>query len=566
MLNRCLVVAALGAVAVLGVVGVSGCAAPTQGSAAPAGAGSGGAVTDSSDGSATTGQPLSLPPLQCTLAAAAVEPAWLRDAVGYQIWVRSFRDSDGDGHGDLDGVIAGLDALRDGKPGGLDLDVDTIWLSPIFVSPSDHGYDATDYLHVQPQFGGDAALQRLFAAAKARGIRVLLDLVLNHTSREHPWFLDSKSGAGAEHRNWYVWRDVAPPAEQGWGQPWNAKAKVWHDGGTGAYYGLFWEGMPDLNLAWPPVADAMIDVAKHWLGQGASGFRLDAVRYLVESGPGAGQADTVQTHAFLRRLMQESRAVRGEVALIGEVWTDTATVRTYLEGDDPLSGAFDFDTAQGLRKGLELRSAALVRNALCKGASVPGGALQHFAGNHDMPRIAGFAGSDALRVVALALPLLLPGTPWIYQGDELGLPDGDAIGDHAYRTPLPWQAGAPAAGFTTGTPWQALPASYPPLAVDAQDADPKSVRSRVRELVALRRSLPALHQGPARVLAAEGDASHAALMWVSGAKAEVLVVLAIGAAEVALPQEFGGASLHFSTGAAREGNTVQGPGVFVLER
>lgn len=566
MLNGCLVLLRRRVLVVV-LLGIAACAAPSRGGERPGGADPADGSVDVDPAEAIAGD---FPPLQCTLAAPALGPAWLRQAVGYQIWVRSFADSDGDGHGDLDGIVARLDALADGKAGGADLDVDVLWLSPIFVSPSDHGYDATDYLHVQPQFGGDAALGRLLKAAKARGVRVFLDLVLNHTSDQHPWFLDARQGKGAEHRHWYVWRDAVPPAGEGWGQPWNPKAKVWHDlGAAGAYYGLFWSGMPDLNLGWAPVREALDAVVAHWVGLGVDGFRLDAVRYLVESGPGAGQADTLQTHAWLKALRQAHTGV----AWVGEAWTDTATVRTYLQGDE-LDGAFDFDTAAGLRKGLELHSAALLRNAICKGAALPEGGLHRFAGNHDMPRLADLAGTPQQRVLALAATLLLPGPAWIYQGDELGLPSGEMDGDRAWRLPLPWQHDAPGLGFSSGTPWLPSPASYAGLAVDLQDADATSLRARVRDLVALRRALPALAQGPARVLLPEGESGHDALMWFAGPSADVLVVLAFTDAQVPLPVGFEGASVRWTSASTpgrarhdgRERAVVQGPGAWVLQR
>ena len=532
---------------------VWGCAAPRQGSDGPA----------TSTRAADAGDTL---PARCVLPPPPASMAWLRDGVGYQIWLRSFRDSDGDGHGDLGGLLAGLDSLRDGKPGGSDLDVDILWLSPLFPSPSDHGYDATDYDHVAAGFGGDAALQALIAAAHARGMRVLLDLVLNHTSNQHPWFQEAAADAAAARRSWYVWRDD-PAQGQGWGQPWNAKATVWHASGSAWYYGLFWSGMPDLNYQQPAVADAMAKVASDWLGRGVDGFRLDAVRYLVETGPGAGQADTAPTHAFLQRLRSDARAARSDAGLVGEVWTQSATVASYLGGDQ-LDAAFDFDTTAALRKSVELQTATFVRDALCAGAGA-NGRLQRFAGNHDMERLADVATTLAWRRLSLGLTLLLPGTPWIYQGDELGLPSGDQPGDQRFRLPLPWAPGAPAYGFSTGTPWAAVPASYGPLAVASQDADPNSLRSHVRQLVALRRAHPALRRGELRLLAAEGELAHQALAWIasdseSGERLLVVASFADDGVEVVVPAAWRGAATRiFGVGVSID--RLVGPGVAVWQ-
>ena len=506
-----------------------------------------------------------MPEVRCVLPAPPASMAWLRDGVGYQIWVRSFRDSDGDGHGDLAGVLAGLDALRDGASGGNDLDVDILWLSPIFPSPSDHGYDATDSDHVAAAFGGDAALSALIDAAHKRGMRVMLDLVLNHTSDQHPWFVAAASSPTHPKRPWYVWRDAGVAIEQGWSQPWNSKANVWHLANGARYYGLFWSGMPDLNYAEPAVADAMAKIAADWLGRGVDGFRLDAVRYLVETGPGAGQADTEGTHAFLRRFRSEGRTTSPDAGFVGEVWTQSATVATYLQGDE-LDAAFDFDTTAALRKGMELHSATFVRNALCAGVNA-NGRLQRFAGNHDMERLADVAPNGAWLRLALGVTLLLPGTPWIYQGDELGLPSGAQPGDQRFRLPLPWRADAPGFGFTTGTPWAEVPASYGPLAIDVQDGDATSLRSYVRQLIALRRAHPALRRGAMQLLSVDGELAHQALAWIatdaeSGERLLVVASFAEQGAELLVPAAWAGPGARiFGAGVASD--RLVGPGVAV---
>ncbi len=480
---------------------LAACAAPPQrdGSAASAAGGeateAGALAGDTAGPDVAAADRPRLGTVQCALPAPSSTPAWLRDAVGYQVWVRSFADSDGDGVGDLPGLTARLDYLNDGKPGGDDLGVDVLWLSPVFVSPSDHGYDTTDYLKIQPAYGTKADLLALLKAAHARGVRVMLDLVINHCSDQHPWFVASAASATSAKRMWFNWRADNP----GWTQPWGPGG-VWHQHDNGSwYYGLFWKGMPDLNLAHEETAAALEAVATHWVKLGVDGFRLDAARYLVETGGGAGQADTPATHAFWRRLRKSLTAVNPEVALVGEVWTKTQTVATYLKGDE-LHGAFDFDSCAGLRKGIELRSASLWRGALCSSAGVTGGVWGRFGGNHDMPRLADVATTPGDRKLALAAVLLAPGTPWLYQGDELGLPSGPSGGDRRYRLPLPWTASPPGYGFTTGTPWMPTPPAYGGLAVGKQLNDGLSLLRWAQRLIQTRRELSGLRHGASHVV------------------------------------------------------------------
>jgi glycosidase len=219
-------------------------------------------------------------PAAGSAAPAAPDGRWARDAIGYEIFVRSFSDSDGDGVGDLPGLTARLDYLNAGDPGSdADLGVDLLWLMPITASPSYHGYDVTDYRAVAADYGTLADFDALVAAADARGIRVITDLVINHTSSAHPWFLDARSGPAAAHRDWYVWRD----AFADWQRPWGG-GPVWYPAGGAWYYALFWQGMPDLNFQTPAVRAEMAAIAAFWLDRGAAGLRLDAARDLVETG------------------------------------------------------------------------------------------------------------------------------------------------------------------------------------------------------------------------------------------------------------------------------------------
>ncbi len=440
-------------------------------------------------------------------APARAAPAWYDTAVGYEIFVRSFADSDGDGVGDLKGLTARLDYLNDGDPATTtDLGVDVLWLMPINQSPSYHGYDVTDYRAVDDEYGTLADLDALLAAAHARGLRVVTDLVVNHSSSQHPWFLDAARGPASPRRDWYVWSDTFLD----WDRPWGP-GPVWHQRGSSWFYALFWDGMPDLNYANPAVAAEMTDIARFWLGRGVDGFRLDAARYLVETGPGPGQSDTPQTHAFWRDLRAALAPDHPDALYLGEVWTDTAVVATYFgaAGAPELTMSFDFDAAAATLTALQTGSASALAGALCQrldGFPAHGRAAS-FLTNHDQVRVAtelAGAGPDALRLAA-ALLLTLPGTPWLYYGEELGLKNGPGGGDEAKRLPMQWAAGQ-GVGFTAGTPWRA-PASTAVLdSVAGQTGDPDSLLSHYRALIHLRRAHPALSVGATRRLEASGSA------------------------------------------------------------
>ncbi|MBT9556183.1 MAG: DUF3459 domain-containing protein [Myxococcales bacterium] len=437
-------------------------------------------------------------------ACTAVEPsgttAGFARGVTYEVFVRSFQDSNGDGIGDLQGLTSRLDYLNDGDPAsGSDLGVDRLWLMPISPSPSYHGYDVTDYGTVNPEYGTEADFDVLVDEAGKRGIEIVLDLVLNHTSTKHPWFVKGKRGDPFEER--YVWRTEHPT---GWGQPWEPAANVWHALGDRYYYGLFWEGMPDLNYGSAAVADDMIGYARAWAARGVRGFRLDAARYLVENGPGDAQADQPETHAFWRRLRSE---LGEDVLLLGEAWTALPVTRTYFGAGDELQQVFAFDRAIALRDGLRLGSAGAFTTSLCDEVSVPSpGGFASFVQNHDLDRLptvlSGLtpAARDARLRLAATLLLMLPGSPTLYYGEELGLPNGSASGDLGKRLPMRWDDG-PTHGFTTASSaWMADTADPSVRDVAAQLADEASLLAHYRELLTLRRERPSLREGAFRRL------------------------------------------------------------------
>jgi len=435
--------------------------------------------------------------------------SWANGAVFYEVFVRSFQDSNGDGKGDLPGLISRLDYLNDGKPEtDSDLGVDALWLMPVFASPSYHGYDTTDYERVNPDYGTNEDLARLCSEAHRRGMHVIVDLVLNHTSNQHPWFVESASGPDSPRRDWYVWSQT----DLGWGQPWNAAASTWHKRNGAYYYGLFWAGMPDLNLRTPAVRAEAKRLAALWLGRGVDGFRLDAARHLIETGGGDGQNDTPETHAFWKEFAASVRTVRPDAVLVGEAWTETPKIAPYygsteaVPGGDELPLNFDFPLAKHIVEGVQMGEALGIAQTLREIAATypPGATDVPFLTNHDMRRVASVLKGDPGKLrVAAAILLTLPGTPFLYYGEELGLLNGTESGDEAKRTPMPW-TGASGGGFTTGKPWYRFAPGQESTHVAGQTKDPGSLLSHYRRWIRTRHASPALSRGTIRLVSGEG--------------------------------------------------------------
>ncbi|HSQ28461.1 MAG TPA: alpha-amylase family glycosyl hydrolase, partial [Gemmatimonadaceae bacterium] len=261
---------------------------------------------------------------------------WKRGAVCYEVFVRSFYDSDGDGIGDLNGLTQKLDYINDGNPASRrDLGARCIWLMPVVASPSYHGYDATNYYRVNPQYGSNADFRRFIAAAHRRGIQVLVDMVLNHLSSEHPAFKSALLDPNSPYRSWFRWSQTRPAEKGPWGQ------EVWHKSPVRDeyYYGIFWEGMPDLNYATPAVREEAKRIARFWLdSMGVDGFRLDAVPYLVEEDNQL--AGTPGTHAFLREYGSYVRQAAPRSYTVGEVWDSVGAMLPYYP--DQLDSYFAF--------------------------------------------------------------------------------------------------------------------------------------------------------------------------------------------------------------------------------
>lgn len=466
-------------------------------------------------------------------APAAADDSWARGAVFYEVFVRSFADSDGDGVGDFNGLTAKLDYLNDGRPGGDDLGVDALWLMPVFASPSYHGYDTTDYERIDPEYGTEADFERFLAEAHRRGIRVILDFVMNHTSSQHPWFVDSASSPSSAHRDWYVWRADDP----GWTQPWGGTNPTWHEKNGAFFYGVFWGGMPDLNFSTPAVRAEMERLAALWLRRGVDGFRLDATRHLFANGPGDEQNDQPETHAYLREFARAVHAASPEAMLVGENWTDTETIATYFGDPDPehpgrgdeLPFSFDFPLSKAIVDGVRDGDATNVAMTLDDiGHTYPpyaGDAT--FLTNHDMIRVATQLGGDAAKIRQAATILLtLPGTPFLYYGEELGLPNGPGTDDEAKRTPMPWTPTPPGFGFTAGArPWHGFAPAPEGTTVAEERARPDSVWNHYRALVALRSGSAALRSGDLGLLVASGDGAASLLAYVRRSGGETVLVV-----------------------------------------
>ena len=421
---------------------------------------------------------------------------WARGAVFYEVFVRSFQDSNGDGIGDLQGLISRLDSLNDGRPGkGNDLEVDALWLMPVFDSPSYHGYDVVDYEKIEPDYGTGDDFDRLLAEAHKRGIRVIVDLVLNHSSSQNPWFVESASSPSSPRRDWYVWRADDP----GWTQPWGGSNHTWHEKNGAFFYGIFWGGMPDLNYSTPAVRQEMARVAALWLRRGVDGFRLDATRHLFANGPGEMQNDQPETFEYLKEFAAVVRSVNPRSVLVGENWTETPIIARYYES---LPMSFNFPLASAILDSVKAGDAAGIGAKLQEMAELypPNAIDAPFLTNHDMQRGATQLGNDAARLRSAAAVLLtLPGAPFLYYGEEIGLQNGPGGNDEFKRTPMPWDA-SPGGGFTTGKPWFDFAPGKETTNVAAQAGDPGSLLSWYRQLIRGRKGSNALTSGSLALL------------------------------------------------------------------
>ncbi|MBK5257607.1 MAG: alpha-amylase [Vicinamibacteria bacterium] len=438
---------------------------------------------------------------------------WWRDRVFYELFVRSFADSNGDGIGDLRGLTAHLDYLNDGSPGaGSDLGVGGLWLMPIFTSGSYHGYDVIDYEQIDPRYGTLADFSAFVTAAHERDLKVLLDLVINHTSADHPWFQDAL--AGGSHRDWYIWRDSDPQ----W--PPVAGGSPWHESPSGWYYGAFSAEMPDLNLANPAVTAEIERIARVWLDRGADGFRLDAAKHLIETGP-TTQTNTSETKTWLAGFRDAVHATNPEALVLGEVWDPRIITAGYVTGGS-LDMAFDFGFGPAALGAARLGDASTLTSGIVELADrYPAGGVATFLTNHDQARVMTELHGDpvAAKLAAEAL-LTSPGVPFIYYGEEIGLPGTKP--DEDIRTPFPWTATEPGHGFTTGTPWEGFAPDANSVNVAVGAANPDSLLNTYATLIRARGANQSLDRGGAWSVVAPRRDIAITLRWLGASGALVI--------------------------------------------
>ncbi len=452
---------------------------------------------------------------------------WWQDAVFYQIWPRSFYDTNADGHGDFNGMTAKLPYLQE-------LGVTALWLTPMFEAPSYHGYDFTEFYQVESDYGSMAEFEAFIKAAEAKGMKVILDLVINHISSEHDWFKRSAAGE-APYKDYFIWRDDMPEAGSGWGHAWSDNDKpdaVWHynEQRNAYYYAAFGASQPDVNLHHPDVVAEMKKMAKFWLDKGVAGFRLDAVRFAMEDGP-QGQADTAETIAYWQDFNQYVKSVNPQAYLVGEAWVDIPIAARYFGDGKGLDQGFDFEVGYNILGLLKpdasgeaqfgtmqsnankvADAAILQRNVQQRADSVaPLRFFAPFLTNHDQERIAyQLAEHDAKAKLAAAMLFSSPGTPYIYYGEEIGLTQGGTGHDVYKRAPMLWD-NSPQAGFSqSATSWVEqlelfganFPNWYPDFlshqlkaadrSVSAQQAQPDSIWQLYKLLIAQKKQRPEL--------------------------------------------------------------------------
>ena len=414
------------------------------------------------------------------------EMGWWNEVVFYEIFVRSFKDSDGDGIGDFQGIISQLDYLNDSDPSSTDdLGIGGIWLMPIMPSPSYHGYDVTNYQQVNPDYGTLADFEQLLEECHQRGIHVVIDFVINHTSSEHPWFLSAQDPASG-FRNWYVWEDTRPGKAGPWGQT------SWYEANGSYYYAPFWSGMPDLNYYEPMVTKAMYNATQYWLDLGVDGFRVDAARYLFEDA--ISQQDTKSSIAWFQDWREFYTTINPTAYTVGEVWTDTQVIAKYNEPTRGMQEYFMFDLAADILGGIYSPDPSrIMKSYLDTLEYFPDQQFATFLTNHDQQRVASYF-SERLQPQKLAAFVYLtgPGTPYIYYGEEIGMIGGKP--DELIRKPMQWSAEANA-GFSDAEPWQDLAEGWEETNVETENEDPESLLNWYKYLINTRNQLPALQKG-----------------------------------------------------------------------
>jgi alpha-glucosidase len=521
---------------------------------------------------------------------------WWQTGVIYQVYPRSFQDTDGDGVGDLRGITARLDYL-------VGLGVDAIWISPFYPSPmADFGYDVSDYTGVDPLFGTMEDFDALLAAAHSKKLRVILDFVPNHSSDQHPWFLESKSSRDNPKHDWYLWRDAAPPGDDwrparervpnNWMSQFGGSAWTWNEPRQQFYLHSFLKEQPDLNWRNPEVRAAIYDAMRFWLKRGVDGFRMDVLWLLIKDeffrdnppnpGYAGGQdlsrvlpvhnADQPETHEIVAAMRAVVEAF-GDRVLIGEIYLPLSELVKYYGAGPQLAGAnlpFNFHLIQTPWVASDIASVIEKYEGL-----LPAGAWPNYVlGNHDQPRLASRIGMQQARAAAMLL-LTLRGTPTLYYGDELGMEDvpispeqvrdpaeknepGKGRGRDPERSPMLW-VDAPNAGFTKpdATPWLPLMQDWETRNAGVQSKDAKSMLTLYRKLLALRRLHDTLHAGGIADVTAEGNVLRYRRVGLpDGASADFQVLLNLGTDVATVPCGMG--TIVLTTLLDGEGSLVEG--------
>lgn len=449
----------------------------------------GGGGGDNNTGGGTTP-----PPAGNNIANLPANPstdpdAWWNSSVFYEVFVRSYADATqgskaNDGIGDFRGLIERLDYLNDGDPNtNSDLGVDALWLMPMMQSPSYHGYDVVDYHNVEQDYGSNADFRAFMEAAHERGIRVILDLVLNHASSQHPWFISSRNGS-TQYRDYFVWNDTNPGDTGPWGQT------VWHRGGNAWYYGIFWGGMPDWNLENQEVTDYLHDVTRYWLeDMDVDGFRLDAVRYLIEEN--GVLSDSGPTHQWLQDYIAYYKSVKPDAMTVGEVWAESSIVASY-RGEMDMN--FQFDLASAILEAANNGNGSRLEAELARTwNNFDDNQFATFITNHDQDRVMSQLSGDVSKAKLAATVLLtIPGVPFIYYGEEIGMQGTKP--DELIRRPLQWSGGTNA-GFSAATPWIAPNSDYQSVNVAIQTSSEDSLLNLYRRLVHIRQDNPGMALG-----------------------------------------------------------------------
>lgn len=422
-----------------------------------------------------------------------------KDGVFYEVYVNSFYDTNGDGHGDLKGVTKKLDYLNDGnQKTNKDLQVNGLWMMPINPSPSYHKYDVTDYYNIDPQYGSLEDFRNLMKEAHKRNVKVVMDLVVNHTSSEHPWFIDALQNKNSKYRDYYIWADKNTDLNEkgSWGQ------QVWHKAQNGEYfYATFWEGMPDLNYDNPKVREEIMNVGKFWLNQGVDGFRLDAAMHIFKGQTPEGAKKNIQWWNEFRDAMKETNP---NVYLVGEVWDQPEVVAPYYQSLDSL---FNFDLADkivnSVKNGADqgVAAAALATEQLYKTYN-PNKIDGTFLTNHDQNRVMSELNGNVNKAKSAASILLtLPGNPFIYYGEEIGMAGQKP--DELIREPFRWYED----NGQGQTSWEApvYNVGHNGVSVEAQDKQESSLLNHYREMIRVRQQHEELVKGKLEAIQVENS-------------------------------------------------------------